>query len=273
MFTLSNRALNKTFQVREIFPLIVMRIWHTGRSPAPPPAAIDTTMASLTAVFDLDGTLVDTAADLAAAVNRTLAKLQLAALPLGLLRPVVNSGARAMIEASLLHHGISKSATEVDALLDTFLTDYSRNIAVESKPFPGAVAALERLKLDGARLAICTNKREALARKLLTELKMAPLFDAITGRDTLPVHKPDPGHLIGTVILADGDLGRCVMVGDSEIDIRTAKSAGIPVIGVSFGFSKEPIASLGPDLVLDHYDKLGDALATLFPQLKQRRGG
>ena len=230
-------------------------------------------MSSLTAVFDLDGTLVDTAADLIAAINRTLTKLQLAALPIGLLRPVVNSGARAMIEASLLHHGVSKSTAEVDYLLDAFLADYGRNIAIESKPFPGAIAALERLKQDGARLAVCTNKREHLARKLLSELSMASLFDAITGRDTLPVHKPDPGHLIGTVILADGDLGRCVMVGDSEIDIRTSKAAGIPVIGVSFGFSKEPIASLKPDLVLDHYDKLATAIDALVPQQRVRRGG
>ena len=229
-------------------------------------------MPSLTAVFDLDGTLVDSAADLVAATNRTLAKLQLAALPTPILRPVVNSGGRAMIEAGLLHHGVSKSTGEVDQLLEQFLADYGRNIAVESRPFPGAVASLEGLKQAGARLAVCTNKREILARKLLTELGMNKLFDAIAGRDTLPVHKPDPGHLIGTVILADGDLGRCVMVGDSEIDVRTAKSAGIPVIGVGFGYSKEPIASFMPDLVLDHYDRLADAIEILIPQQKARRG-
>ena len=229
-------------------------------------------MSFLTAVFDLDGTLVDSAADLVASTNRTLAKFQLGAAPAELLRPVVNSGARAMIEAGLLHHGISKSAREVDDLLEAFLADYARHIAVHSRPYPGAVDALDRLKREGARLGVCTNKREHLARKLLAELKMDTLFHAIVGRDTLPVHKPDPGHLIGTVILADGDLGRCVMVGDSEIDIRTGKAAGIPVIGVGFGYSKEPIASLKPDAVLGHFDQLAAVIDALLPQVKARRG-
>ena len=228
-------------------------------------------MPNLTAVFDLDGTLVDTAADLTAATNRTLSKLQLPATPASTLRPVVNSGARAMIEAGLVHHGVSKSATEVDSLLETFLADYARHIVIESQPFPGALANLEKLKASGARLGVCTNKREFLARRLLTELKMDKLFDAVVGRDTLPVHKPDPGRLIGTVILADGDLGRCVMIGDSEIDIRTAKSAGIPVVGVSFGYSPEPISKYKPDLVLNHYDQLAGALDMLLPLARGKR--
>ena len=229
-------------------------------------------MPNITAVFDLDGTLVDTAADLISATNRTLGKIHLGPTSAGILRPVVNSGARAMLQAGLLHHGVSRSAVEVDALLEIFLADYARHIAVESKPFPGALGALDKLKSAGARLSICTNKREHLARKLLTELKMDKLFDAVTGRDTLPVHKPDPGHLIGAVILADGDLGRCVMIGDSEINIRTAKSAGIPVIGAGFGYSREPIGSFKPDLVLHSYDGLFAAIETLLPQVKLRRG-
>jgi phosphoglycolate phosphatase len=229
-------------------------------------------MSNLTAVFDLDGTLVDTAADLISATNRTIGRLRLPPAPAGMLRPVVNLGARAMIEAGLLHHGVSKSAAEVDALLEVFLNDYARNIAVESRPFPGALEALAGLRADGARLGVCTNKREHLARKLLSALKMDGLFDAVTGRDTLPVHKPDPGHLIGTVILADGDLGRCIMVGDSEIDIRTSRAAGIPVIGVGFGYSREPIASFKPDYVLNHFNQLPGAIASLFPPSKVRRG-
>jgi phosphoglycolate phosphatase len=229
-------------------------------------------MPSITAVFDLDGTLVDTAADLIAATNRTLASLRLAPTPAPVLRPVVSFGARSMLEAGLLHHRVSKSAAEVDALLNAFLSDYARNIAVDSRPYPGAIAALERLKSQGARLAVCTNKREHLARKLLAELRMNSLFDSVTGGDTLPVRKPDPGHLIGTVILADGDLGNCVMVGDSEVDVRTSKSAGIPVIGVNFGYSREPMAALKPDFVLQHFDQLDEAIAKVLPQAKPRRG-
>lgn len=228
-------------------------------------------MANLTAVFDLDGTLVDTAADLIAATNRTLGTLGLAAAPALTLRPVVSYGARAMIEAGLLHHAVAKSVREVDGLLDAFLTDYARNIAVESRPFPGAVDVLQKMKDEGARLAVCTNKREYLARKLLQELQMSSLFSAITGRDTLPVHKPDPGHLIGTIILADGDLGRCVMIGDSEVDITTGKSAGIPTIGVSFGYSKQPVHAFEPDAVIGHFNELEAAIATLHPASKSRR--
>ena len=229
-------------------------------------------MATLTAVFDLDGTLVDTAADLARATNRTLGGLGLAPVPVANLQPVVSFGARAMIEAGLLHHGIAKSEKEVDVLLEAFLADYANNIAIESKPFPGAVDVLQKLKAEGARLAVCTNKREHLARKLLKELQLLSLFHAVTGRDTLPVHKPDPGHLIGTVILADGDLGRSVMVGDSEVDIITGKSAGIPTIGVTFGYSKQPIASHGPDIVIAHFNELEAAIATLHPARPSRRG-
>jgi phosphoglycolate phosphatase len=106
------------------------------------------------------------------------------------------------------------------------------------------------------RLAVCTNKREAPSRKLLRALSMDGLFSAIVGRDTLPVHKPDPGHLIGTVILADGNLSHVVMVGDTEIDVATAKAAGLPVIGVTFGYSAEPIHTFVPDGIINHYREL-----------------
>lgn len=230
-------------------------------------------MSALTAVFDLDGTLVDTAADLGNATNRTLAKLGLAPIAGGELRTMVSYGARAMIEAGLAKHGVAKTTAEVDDLLSGFLDDYGRNLAVESQPFPGAIKALERLKQSGCLLAVCTNKREQLARKLLKELKMDGFFQAVTGRDTLPVHKPDPGHLIGTVILADGDLGRAVMIGDSEVDIMTASSAGIPSIGVSFGYSREPIATFKPTVVIDHFDALDGVIANIYPPLTRKRGG
>jgi len=229
-------------------------------------------MSALTVVFDLDGTLVDTAADLASATNRILASEGLAPISLAKMRTLISYGARHMIERGLSERGAKKPQAEVDALLATFLADYGKNIAVESRPFPGALEVLGRLTQAGHRLAVCTNKREHLARKLLAELKMDGLFHAVTGRDTLPVHKPDPGHLIGTVILADGDLGRAVMIGDSDVDILTAKSAGLPSVGVTFGYSRDPIASFKPTVVIDHFDALDGVLANLYPQQLRKRG-
>jgi phosphoglycolate phosphatase len=118
------------------------------------------------------------------------------------------------------------------------------------------VSVLKGLSERGTRLAVCTNKREDLSRKLLKELNMDRLFRAIVGRDTLPVYKPDPGHLIGAIILADGNLDRAIMVGDSDVDVATAKRAGVPCIGVTFGYTAAPIATYQPEGLIDHYRDL-----------------
>jgi phosphoglycolate phosphatase len=229
-------------------------------------------MSALTVVFDLDGTLVDTAGDLANATNKLLANENLAPIPVAKMRTLISYGARHMIERGFAERGVRKPEAEIDALLANFLIDYGKNIAVESRPFPGTMELLGRLQQAGHRLAVCTNKRERLARKLLAELKMDGFFHAVTGRDTLPVHKPDPGHLIGTVILADGDLGSAVMIGDSDVDIQTAKSAGLPSVGVSFGYSREPMATFKPNVVIDHFDELDDVLAGIYPAPLRKRG-
>jgi phosphoglycolate phosphatase len=227
-------------------------------------------MLNATAVFDLDGTLVDTAADLSNAINYTLSTLGLAAVPMERLRPIVSHGARAMLEEALTIRQGPMPPTEVNRLLDVLIEFYGKNIANESRAFPDVETVLPRLRAQGVRLAVCTNKREYLARRLLRTLRLEQLFDAVTGRDTLPVHKPDPGHLIGTVILADGDLGRCVMIGDSEIDISTAKSAGVPSIGVTFGYSRAPITQFEPDRVINHYRELEGVLTEIFPVRAKR---
>jgi phosphoglycolate phosphatase len=221
-----------------------------------------------TVVFDLDGTLVDSAADLIAANNHALGTIGLPPVDPQLLPDLIGNGARAMLIRSLeaSRPGVHLGEPEVEALLGRFLAYYSDNIAVHTRPYPDVLVTLERLHASGARLAVCTNKYEGLARRLLTELKMDGLFHAVTGRDTLPVCKPDPGHLIGTVILADGDLSATVMVGDSETDIRTAKAAGIPVIAVTFGYSARPIASFQPDVLIGHYRDLEPAISRVLSE-------
>lgn len=224
-------------------------------------------MRDVTLVFDLDGTLVDTAPDLVGATNHVLATLGLAPLAMGQLRPWISFGARRMIVEALSASRRPAPDAEIDRLLDAFLAHYVDNIAATSRPFTGAVAALERYRDNGARLAVCTNKREALALKLLDVLALSPMFAAIAGRDTFPVFKPHPDHLRGTVRRAGGNETKAIMIGDSGVDIATARAAGIPVVGVSFGYTDIPIRELGPDVTIDHFDDLDAALAKLLPRL------
>lgn len=222
-------------------------------------------MHGLTIVFDLDGTIVDTAPDLVGATNHVLADLGAEPLPDKVLRPWISYGARRMIVEALVTRQLSPSDAEIDRQLDRFLDYYTQNIARESRPFPGVLDALDRLAAAGATLAVCTNKREGLSRQLLNELDMTRRFKAIAGRDTFPVCKPDPAHLTGAIELAGGSITRAVMIGDSGIDIATAKSARVPVVAVSFGYTEVPVSELDPDAIIDHYDDLLSAIARVRP--------
>ena len=206
-----------------------------------------------TIVFDLDGTLVDTAPDLTNALNDVLTKRGHAPVPAETVRACVGHGARIMIEEALRRTG---AQDDVDGMLAAFLIHYEANIAADSRPFPGAVAALETLAAQGATLAVCTNKREHLSRKLLEQLDLARYFASVAGHDTFAVSKPDPGHLTGVIALAGGDPSRAVMVGDSDTDLRTAHAAGVPAILVSFGYATSPLDGCAPEAVIDHFDEL-----------------
>jgi phosphoglycolate phosphatase len=219
-----------------------------------------------TIVFDLDGTLVDTAPDLTNALNDALTRRGYAAISQETIRSAVGFGARVMIEEALRRAG---AAEDIDEMLAEFLAHYEANIAAESRPFPGAVASLEALAASRARLAICTNKREYLTRKLLEALGLQHYFQGIAGRDTFAVSKPDPGHLTGVIAQAGGEPSRSVMVGDSDVDIRTAKDASVPSILVSFGYAREALGELVPDAVISHFDEL---VPSARPSSALRRG-
>ena len=218
-------------------------------------------MQNLTLVFDLDGTLVDTAPDLIAATNHVLEHVGLPRVDAQSLRPYIGHGARVMIERATAIAKLSEA--EHERLLERFLDYYGAHIAVDSRPFEGAVDALERFKAAGAKLAVCTNKREGMSRLLLDTLDLSRFFAAVAGRDTLPNSKPHPGHLLGTIALAGGDAARAIMIGDSNVDIATAKAARVPVIAVSFGYSDTPVEDFAPDAVIDHYRELAPAIAAL----------
>lgn len=223
-------------------------------------------MQDLTLVFDLDGTLVDTAPDLIASTNHVLEHLGLPLVDAETLRPLVGHGARYMIEKAVGAPAATMTAGERDALLDRYLDYYGRHIADKSRPFDGVVPLLEKFRANGAKLAVCTNKNERLSKQLLDALDLTRYFDAIAGRDTLPEAKPHPNALLGTIALAGGDQARAIMIGDSGIDVATAKAAGVPVIGVSFGYTDRPVREFGPDVIIDHYRELETAIERLAPR-------
>ena len=219
-------------------------------------------------VFDLDGTLVDTAPDLAASMNHALGVLGRPRVPVDSVRDMVGHGAR-----KLLEHGLAATGEVSEALVEQgvkpFLEHYRANIAVGSKPFDGVERALDRLAGQGARLAICTNKPEYLARSLLSALGWEMRFVALLGADSQAYRKPDPRHLHDTIAAAGG--GNALFIGDSKTDADTALAANIPLMLVRFGYSTEPVENLGADALLDHYDDF-DA-AVLHIQSRLTAGG
>jgi phosphoglycolate phosphatase len=222
-------------------------------------------MRDVTIVFDLDGTLVDTAPDLLGAVDRLLSEKGLPPVPETIIRPLISHGSAAMLRAALAHLKHDLGTPTFDVWWQRYLEIYEERIADRSRPFPGLVDVLERLGASGSRLAVCTNKTEQMSVKLLHLLDLSRHFGAIVGRDTIPgVRKPDPRHLLGTIERAGGDPRRAVMVGDSDVDIAAARAAAIPVIAVSFGYVHAPVATFGPDAVIDSYAEFDAALAAVL---------
>jgi len=215
-------------------------------------------------VFDLDGTLADTAPDLIATLNVLLAREGLPSQAPVDARVFVGAGARALIERGFAAAGAPPDKERADALVAEFLAHYEAHIADETRLFPGAREALERFRQAGFALAVCTNKPEPLARLLLERLGEAGQFSAICGRETFAVSKPDGRVLQATIALAKGDPKRALMVGDSKTDIDTARNAGAPIVAVDFGYSDPPVARLSPDRVISHFDELWDAAGALL---------
>jgi phosphoglycolate phosphatase len=221
-------------------------------------------MSGLTVVFDLDGTLVDTAPDLVDTLNVVFAREGLPPVPYDEARTMIGGGARRMLEKGLAAEGRSFVATDIDRLFRRFIEHYSEHIADRSRPFAGLDEALDALAAEGARLAVCTNKLEWLSRKLLEVLGLAPRFAAICGQDTFGVQKPNPEILRRTVAQAGGTLGSAIMVGDSKNDIDTARAAGVPVVAVDFGYTDVPVSRLAADWVISHFSDLPAAITALL---------
>ena len=214
-------------------------------------------------VFDLDGTLCETADDLIATLNALLAREGAAPVSRAAARRMVGHGARALIRSGLAASGREVSSARLEEMFLDFLSHYSEHVADHSFLFPGVVAALDRFSAAGFRFAVCTNKIEAPSVKLLQLLGVASRFAAICGQDTFAVCKPHRDALLHTIARAGGDPARAIMVGDSRTDIDTARAAGIPVIAVDFGYTDVHVSQLGPDRVISHFDQLWGAVAEM----------
>jgi phosphoglycolate phosphatase len=217
-------------------------------------------------VFDLDGTLVDTAPDLIGALNHVLAAQGLPPLPLERARNLIGAGARKLIERGLEAEGRVADGPEMARLTQDFIDHYAAHIADESKPFEGLNEALDALEARQCRFAVCTNKLEWLSRLLLDKLDLSRRFAAICGADTFGVAKPDPAILRQTIAMAGGEPRNAVMVGDAGPDVGAARRASIPVIGVTFGYTEVPIAELKPDRLITHMRDLPEAVLSLLGQ-------
>ncbi len=220
-----------------------------------------------TIVFDLDGTLAETAPDIIGTLNAVLARDGLAPLPVSKARDLVGAGAKALIERGFKLYGRPLSAQRLDELFELFLEIYAGRVADESHLYDGVLTALDGLAAAGHTLAVCTNKPERHSLLLLRQLGITDRFATIAGRDSYPFFKPDARHLTMTIDAAGGDVARAIMIGDSRTDILTARNAGLPVICVPFGYTDVPIETLEPDLVIQHFDELVGAIKTVSARL------
>jgi phosphoglycolate phosphatase len=232
-------------------------------------------MALPTIVFDLDGTLVDSAPDLIATLNTILGREGLPPVGYAAARNMVGGGARHMIEQGLAAaprpspaSGLRWGPADLERLCGQFIEHYAAHIADHSRVFPGVEAALDELVRGGCRLAVCTNKLEGLALRLLGALGLTDRFAAICGADTFGVQKPDAAILHGTVARAGGHSGAAIMVGDAITDIAVARAAGIAVIAVDFGYSETPVAQLAPDRIVSSFERLPEVVFALLAAQK-----
>ena len=212
-------------------------------------------------VWDLDGTLVDSAKDIATSLNRLLGENELAALDDALIKNMIGEGVAVLIRRGFEAHGITPDGKRLESLVERFLVIYSEVATASTRLFPGAREALQSLSDAGLRQAICTNKPEAITRQVLAGLGIADCFDVVIGGDTLPRNKPDPLPLRTALEGLDVAPERSLMVGDSAIDVQTAHAAGVSVAFVTFGYGPGPSHPHKADYLIDDFADLPAVVA------------
>lgn len=219
-------------------------------------------------VFDLDGTLVDTAPDLVDTLNAVLAPEGVPPVAYADARKIVGAGARVMIKRAFAMHDMICDDANLERLFGSYLEYYAEHLADRSQPFPGVVETMDALATQGFRFAVCTNKLENLAKLLLDRLDLTQRFDFICGQDTFGVPKPDPTPLLRTISASDATRDRAVMIGDSATDVRTARAANVGVVAVDFGYSDVPASELGADRLISRFADLPDAVMDVLSAVK-----
>lgn len=207
-------------------------------------------------VFDLDGTLADTAPDLLSSLNHCLTLEGIEHVDSAALNSYVGQGARVMLERAFAARRRPLPSEKLDELQAIFFTHYSAEMPGKTALYPGVDRVITEFSTRGYALAICTNKLESMSLKLLQGLGVASHFAAICGGDTFGYRKPDPRHLFDTIARAGGSNNLAVMIGDSRADIDAAKAAGIPVIAVDFGYSDRHVRDFEPSKVISHFDEI-----------------
>jgi phosphoglycolate phosphatase len=221
-------------------------------------------MTAPTFVFDLDGTLVDTAPDLVGGLNVALALENLEPILLRDVHKLIGGGVRVMLARGLALRGRAVSPERFDQLASAFLAHYELHIADESTLYPDVVPVLDELAAGGNILAVCTNKPERLSLLLLEALGLRSRFAAICGADTFPARKPDPIHLIGTIERAGGNVGHSVMIGDSRTDRDAARNANVPCVLLDYGYTDVPVGELDAEAVVSRFAAVPDAARKLL---------
>jgi|TARA_B100001142_G_C14282517_1_gene635513 phosphoglycolate phosphatase len=206
-------------------------------------------------VFDLDGTLINSAPDLCYALNQTLSEINIPEITLQEVMGYLGDGALELIKRGITKYSNIKNF-DTELLRLRFLEIYDNCLLNKTDFYPNVLQTLKDLKKMDFTLAICTNKPELLAKRIINGLNGSSFFDIITGGDTYEFRKPDPRHLINTILETGKKVEAAIMIGDSDNDINCAKKANIPSIAVNFGYSKVPVESLNPDLVMSDYINL-----------------
>ena len=214
-------------------------------------------------IFDLDGTLANTAPDLLGTLNRITKPYNLTQMGMNEFGQIIGHGAKAMIKRAFELNSKPLDDKTLEALFKNFLADYSTNIANETALFEGVLQAMDSLKHKGFEFALCTNKTESMARLLLEELGVTNRFKSITGGDTFEFKKPDARHLTETANLAGHQISKAIMIGDSATDINAAINAKIPSVAVTFGYSDTKIETLGATRIINHFNELTSAIESI----------
>ncbi len=216
-----------------------------------------------TLIFDLDGTLVDSAGDIAGSLDTLMQEMGYAPFGLEQGKKLIGHGIANLVKGALKLRGVTDAETAAPALITRFTEIYGGRLTQLTRPYDGVLETLARLQKDGWRMGICTNKREAFARQIVADMNLTPFITFTSGPDTFSVGKPDPRQLLETARAVNGG-APLVFVGDSEVDVETAKAARCPVLAMTYGYTKIPLADLAPDAILDHFAEIPDALLRIL---------